>query len=171
MTWPPYGSSLTRPLVAVVVYSWPANNGGPHTLKPSFAKWQFRKCFLGHSEICVIITWHGLGSGQQATPPRVNQRSRAGRNGIKHYSINMRTQALEYYRQNRTLAFKVKVRTNIRACPSPTNSRESLGSAKRCTVSRHLRHDVDGDGEDDCAVVLCRYAVQCLQVSQLKIPS
>ena len=41
--------SVTRPLVAVVVYSWPANSGGPHTLKPSFAKRQLRKCFfVGH---------------------------------------------------------------------------------------------------------------------------
>ena len=34
--------------------------------------------------------------------------------------------------------------------------------------THEVRHDVDGDGEDDCAVVLCCDAVQRLQVSQLE---
>ena len=34
--------------------------------------------------------------------------------------------------------------------------------------THEVRHDVDGDGEDDRAVVLCCDAVQRLQVPQLK---
>ena len=34
--------------------------------------------------------------------------------------------------------------------------------------THEVRHDVDGDGEDDCAVVLSCDAVQRLQVPQLK---
>ena len=30
-----------------------------------------------------------------------------------------------------------------------------------------MRHDINGDGEDDGAVVLCRNAVQGLQIAQL----
>ena len=35
-------------------------------------------------------------------------------------------------------------------------------------LSNHLGNDIDGDGEDDGAVVLRRDAVQRLQVPQLK---
>ena len=35
-------------------------------------------------------------------------------------------------------------------------------------LSHHLGNDVDGDGEDDCTVVLCGDAVQGLEVPQLE---
>ena len=50
-----------------------------------------------------------------------------------------------------------------------TLATESCNDLLRCVhLSNHLGYDVDGDGEDDCAVVLRRYAVQRLQVPQLE---
>ena len=50
-----------------------------------------------------------------------------------------------------------------------TLATESCNDLLRCVhLSNHLGYDVDGDGEDDCTVILRGDAVQGLEVPQLE---